>query len=335
MTRPSSIERVPDSSAAEIIPIEEKLAMPQNSRVSALPSLLLFGLAACGGSGGGDSTGQMTLSITDAPVEDASSVVVQFSGVAFKRAGASAESVQNFTPSPRQLNLLEYQEGRAALLLDRVILPAGDYEWIRLIVDNQAGVRDSYLTLQTGEECELRVPSGAESGLKLNRGFTLPADGSAALTIDFDLRKSIHAPPGQQSATSECTQGYLLRPTLRVVDDANVGAIAGAVDSTLITPECLAKVYIFSGANVVVDDLEDVTVTNDQDALLVAGVGMDEGDTEYRYHAAFLPPGPYTVAFTCSNDSATTDDALTFLPALNTTVTANLISTVDFVPPTP
>ena len=81
-------------------------------------------------------------------------------------------------------------------------MPAGDYEWIRLIVDNEQDVRDSYVVLTSGEECELRVPSGAESGLKLNRGFTLPADGSVALTIDFDLRKSIHAPPGQQGAAA-------------------------------------------------------------------------------------------------------------------------------------
>jgi Domain of unknown function (DUF4382) len=110
---------------------------------NATAGLILLGLAACGGGGDTAGDGRVSLSITDAPVDDASSVVVQFSGVAFKRAGAAAETVQSLTPSPRQLNLLEYQEGRAALLLDGVTLPAGDYEWIRLIVDNQPNVRDS------------------------------------------------------------------------------------------------------------------------------------------------------------------------------------------------
>ena len=300
-------------------------------------SLAMVGLSACGGGGGGgDSTGTMSLSITDAPVDDASSVVVQFSGVAFKRAGSAAETVQNLSPSPRQLDLLEYQEGRAALLLDDVTLPAGNYEWIRLIVDNQPNVRDSYLTLKTGEECELRVPSGAESGLKLNRGFTLPANGSAALTIDFDLRKSVHAPPGQHGSTESCTQGYLMRPTLRVVDDADVGAITGTVDTALVTAECLPKVYVFAGAGVVPDDLEETGPTPDQDPLTVASVGMADGSTEYRYHAAFLPPGNYTVAFTCSDDDTTADDSLIFSTPQETTVQANLISTVNFVaPPAP
>src|SRR5688572_3048591 len=165
--------------------------MQMRAAIPAAAISMVLGLSACGGSGGGGSdTGQLSLGVTDAPVDEASSVVVQFSGVAFKRAGAAAEIVENLTPSPRQLDLLQYQGGRAALLLDGVTLPAGDYEWIRLIVDNETGVRDSYIVRTGGEECELRVPSGAESGLKLNRGFTLPADGSIALTIDFDLRKS-------------------------------------------------------------------------------------------------------------------------------------------------
>jgi len=301
----------------------------------ALVGLMLIGLAACGGGGGDDGAqdGRLSLSITDAPVDDATSVVVQFSGVAFKRAGASAEVVQNLIPATRQIDLLQYQQGRAALLLDGVTLPAGDYEWIRLIVDNQLAVRDSYIIRTTGEECELRVPSGAESGLKLNRGFTLPADGSVALTIDFDLRKSVHAPPGQTSRTTDCTQGYLLRPTLRIVDNAHVGAIAGTVESALVTANCLPKVYVFSGTGVVPDDIEEQPAAPDVDPLLVAGVAIQNGATAYAYRAAFVPPGPYTVAFTCSDDDATTDDVLTFLPPRDATVQANLISTVDFTAP--
>jgi uncharacterized protein DUF4382 len=301
--------------------------------ISAVAISMALGLAACsGGGGGGNETGRLSLAITDAPVDDASSVVVQFSGVAFKRAGSAPETVQNLTPSPRQLDLLQYQEGRAALLLDGVTLPAGDYEWIRLIVDDETGVRDSYITLTGGEECELTVPSGAESGLKLNRGFTLPADGSVALTIDFDLRKSIHAPPGQQGAAEACTQGYLMRPTLRIVDDANVGAIAGHVAGELVTEQCLPKVYVFSGAGVTPDDIEDPVVA--ADPLVVADVAVENGSTSFAYHAAFLPPGSYTVAFTCDDDDATADDTLTFVGAQDVTVQANLISTADFAAPT-
>lgn len=296
----------------------------------------LVALTACGGGGDGDdpqASGMMKLSITDAPVDDASSVVVQFNAVAFKREGADAEVVQTLTPSPRQLDLLEYQGGQAALLLDNVPLPAGRYEWIRLMVDNQPNVRDSYIVLTTGEECELRIPSGAESGLKLNRGFDLPADGSVALTIDFDLRKSVHAPPGQRGSTESCTQGYLMRPTLRIVEDANVGAIAGTVDAALITAECLPNVYVFSGSDIVPDDLEEATAEGDVDPLVIVPVAVENGSTEYSYRAAFLPAGSYTAAFSCGDDDPAVDDALVFSAAQNATVQSNLITTVDFDPP--
>jgi hypothetical protein len=292
---------------------------------------LCIAIAACGGGGSGERDGRLSLSVTDAPIDHATSVVVQFSGVAFKREGMSAETVEDLDPSPRQIDLLQFQDGRAAVLLDNVTLPAGRYEWLRLIVDNEPNVRDSFLMLDTGAECELRVPSGAESGLKLNGGFNLPVDGTLALTVDFDLRKSIHAPPGQSGSGLDCTQGYIMRPTLRVVDNANVGAIAGEVDAPLVNAECLPKVYVFEGLDVTPDDLEESTpATPDVDALMVASVNVVNGASSYRYLASFVPAGAYTVAFTCGDDDPTADETLTFVDPQNATVQPNLVTTVDF-----
>jgi len=291
-------------------------------------------LAACGG-GSSEGTGKLTLAVADSPVDDATSVVVQFSGVAFKHEGQAPEMVQDLTPTPRQLDLLQYQDGRAALLLDGVTLPAGRYEWLRLIVDNVPNVRDSYVVTNTGAECELTVPSGAESGLKLNRGFNLPADGSLALTIDFQLDASLRAPPGQQGSGLDCTQGVQMRPTLRVIDNANVGAISGQVDATLVGADCVPKVYVFSGLNAIPDDIEDVTAGTDVDPVITASVHVVSGAAQYQYQAAFVPPGDYTLAFTCTNDDPANDDALVFSPAQNATVQPNLITTVNFAPPPP
>jgi hypothetical protein len=291
-------------------------------------------ITACGGGGGDDGMGRLSLAVTDAPVDEARAVVIQFSGVAFKREGMGPETVTDLDPSPRQIDLLQFQNGRAAVLLDNVPLQAGRYEWLRLIVNNEPNVRDSFLTLDSGAECELRVPSGAESGLKLNRGFTLPADGSVALTVDFDLHKSIHAPPGQRGSGLDCTQAFLMRPTLRLVDNANVGAIAGQVDATLVTEGCLPKVYVFVGADAAPDDIEESTpVTPDLDPLLVATVNVVNGATQYDYRAGFVPAGTYTVAFTCGDDDPTDDDTLTFSVPQNATVQSNLITTVDFTAP--
>ena len=95
--------------------------------------VMALGIAAtaCGGGGSSGDTGVVRLSVTDAPLDEARSVVVQFSGVAFKREGSAPESVENLTPTPRQIDLLQFQEGRAAVLLDGVTLPAGRYQWLR------------------------------------------------------------------------------------------------------------------------------------------------------------------------------------------------------------
>jgi hypothetical protein len=275
--------------------------------------------------------GRLSLAVTDAPVDDARAVVIQFRGVAFKREGMGSETVTDLDPSPRQIDLLQFQDGRAAILLDNVTLPAGRYEWLRLIVDSEPNVRDSFVTLDSGAECELRVPSGAESGLKLNGGVTLPADGNVALTVDFDLRKSIHAPPGQRGSGLDCTQALLMRPTLRLVDNANVGAIAGHVDAALVTAGCLPKVYVFEGANAAADDIEESTQTTpDVDPTMVATVNVVNGVTRYDYRASFVPAGTYTVAYTCGDDDPTDDDTLTFVQPQNATVQPNLITIVDF-----
>ena len=299
---------------------------------TALAALLL---AACGGGGESTSvTSAVKVSITDAPVESAQQVVVQVTGIAFKPEGSAPEIVQSFTP--RAINLLEYQQGRAAVLLDNVPFTAGRYQWIRLMIAAERNVRDSY-AMVNGQECELIVPSGAESGLKLNRGFTVPVAGSLALTLDFDLRQSLHAPPGQRSGTGgACTQGYLLRPTIRVVDDANVGAIAGTVtfEGGTAPLNCMPKVYLYEGS-VTPDDSETTTTASpDVDPVTIVGVVIPGGATIGTYKAAFVPAGSYTAAFSCGDDTGA-DETLTFLPAAGTPVTVqnNVITTVNFTVP--
>ncbi len=308
-------------------------------------------MAACGGGSGGSSndgkptTGSMKLSVTDAPIDSAEAVWVQFRAVEFKPEGGEPvmQELRNTSGAldPQELDLLALQDGRAAVLVNNVVLPAGRYEWIRLLVDNQPNVRDSYILMKNGSECELRVPSGDESGLKMNRGFTLPAEGSVALTVDFDLRKSIHAPPGQQGSGLKCTQGYLMRPVLRLVQDSEVGAIAGTVDlSRRSDPACTRMVYVFSDGQ----NPANSTTPDDDDGIGVESVVAVKADeVTGAYKATFLTSGNYTVAYTCAVDEPGADDSLDVPPfsfgpdKQGATVQPNLVTTVNFgpLPPAP
>ncbi len=275
-----------------------------------LPVALATALvAACGGGSGGSSsdskatTGSMKLSVTDAPVDSAQEVWVQFRAVEFKPEGGAPVMQElkdaNGTPTPRRINLLPLQNGRTSVLLDGVQLPAGNYEWLRLIVDNESNVRDSYIMVE-GNECELRIPSGDESGLKLIRGFTLPAGGSLALTADFDLRKSIRQPPGQQGMGVNCTQGYLMKPVLRLVQDSEAGAITGRVDPSLLSAaDCTRMVYAFSDGT----NAAGTTVPDDYDGTAPDPVQMVKADAVTgAYQLSFLPaattPLPTRAAWT-------------------------------------
>jgi hypothetical protein len=56
-------------------------------------------LAACGGDGSDEQTGMLKLSITDAPVDAADEVVVQFAGVELKPRGGRAFSIDFVDPA--------------------------------------------------------------------------------------------------------------------------------------------------------------------------------------------------------------------------------------------
>jgi Domain of unknown function (DUF4382) len=287
-------------------------------------------VSACGG-GGSSGGGTVDVRLTDMPVDDADEVVISVSGVAFKAEGSAPEIVADF--SPRSIDLLQYQNGQTAVLLQDMPMDAGRYQWLRLILDTEPNVRDSYIVIG-GEECELNVPSGAENGLKMHRPIDVPVAGNLALTVDFDLRKSIHAPPGL--ASGACATGYQMRPTLRLVNDADVGAIDGTVsfESGAVPLECRPKVYLYEG-NATPDDEEDESAASpDVDAFAVIGVDIPEGSVTGTYRAAFIPAGDYSAAFTCDDDTDA-DEALAFVPleGVPLTVNNNVITTVDFLVP--
>jgi hypothetical protein len=64
----------------------------------------------------GGSTGSLTLSVTDAPVDGATSVVVVFTGVELLR--EDAEPVVFTFEEPKQIDLLSLQGGLTETLLD-------------------------------------------------------------------------------------------------------------------------------------------------------------------------------------------------------------------------
>ncbi len=293
--------------------------------VLALSMGLTFLLAGCSDGG----TGSLTIGVADAPVDSAQQVVVEFTGVEVH--GAAGSSITIDYSSPKTIDLLALQGGLRELLLEGQTLDTGQYSWIRLAVNAEAdGVLDSYIVTDTGSY-ELRIPSGSESGLKLNTPFTIYEDRETDFTVDFDLRQSVHNPDGQ---TGPLGAVYLLRPTLRLLDSNETGRIAGTLDPAIFNGlSCSANVgdyavYAYSGSDVTPDDVDG----SEPDPVNTAMV--EYSNNAYRYTVSFLEPGDYTVAATCDadGDDPAQDDAISFVGTANVSVTAGGDSSHNFAP---
>ena len=245
------------------------------SVLGAILCILVLGmLAACGG-GGSDTTagqpqfGRLTLRITDSPVTSAKRVVVEFTGLEIKPKGAAGPEVFDF--APRQIDLLALDGGGSEILLSDEMLPAGEYESIRLKVNAGRNASDSFIELDDGSIHPLFIPSGNQTGLKLIRGFVIGAGSTHNFTIDFDLRKSVIHPPG-------LGEPYLLKPVLRLVNNLEVGAIEGTVAPALVVDGCMPAVYLFTGTDVVPDDIGSATPP-----LATTAVNLDDATGDWRF----------------------------------------------------
>lgn len=302
-----------------------------------VPLLLLGACSSGGASGDEEGTGQLSLAVSDAPVQEARQVCVEFNEVELKKAGAPNQIIV-FDP-PAKIDLLAYQGMNASPLFIDETLEAGEYQWIRLGVNALAGgnggagagMNDteclgegSYIVTDSGAVYGLYVPSGAESGLKLVRGFTLPVGGEADYVAEFDLMKSIHAPDGLDP-------DYVLRPTVQLLDRTETGSIAGEVDATLATQAgCMPAVYLFDAGDVP-DDNEADDDSASVDPIASAMVEMRD-DGSYRYEIGPVLTGAYDLAFSCDADDPTADEMLdyTLSPDNSVEVMAGSQATANF-----
>jgi len=291
---------------------------------TAVTILILNG---CGGGGDSATAGQLTLGLTDGPVENATRVVIAFTGIELKPAGGpalppvemNAESCDTYDGSTGTCSIdLLTLTGTDRRVLFSENLDAGDYQWVRLLVNAERNSMDSYIELDDGSMCSLWIPSGNETGLKIVSGITVTANGTSDYTLDFDARKSVTNPPGLATASSTdmCNENYVLKPAIRIVDSTEVGSIAGTVDeSLLVADESCAldalglyenvAVYVFENFDGMAesDDVDD-DATN-PDPITTASVIWDDGLTvpAYVYEAGFLrAPNDYLVALTCTSD---------------------------------
>lgn len=186
-------------------------------------------LAACGGSGGGESNGNTTRSgsvgvfVTDAPSDEFSEILATVSRIQLLSDEVPHQTVFEGSQTIDLLDLQNYTEFFAV-----AEVPAVPYNKIRLYLDDLELVRRD----ATGAITEIiHPPLPANGKIDLNpRGtFTVPADDTLLLQLDIDVDKSIHI---VETGGSE----YRFRPIvfIDVLNDATFDKLSrlhGEVDS--------------------------------------------------------------------------------------------------------
>jgi len=121
-------------------------------------------------------------------------------------------------------NLLELTNGLDTLL-GEIAIPVGSISQIRLKLgrDNTLKINDKVFPLN--------VPSGQQSGLKLQVHQTLAADITYKILLDFDVARSVLLTGSGQ---------YKLKPVIRTIPEAQDGAIKGVVSPVTATPAVYA-----------------------------------------------------------------------------------------------
>ena len=299
-------------------------------------------VAACGGSSSDNpapQTGDVQLSMTDAPADDLTRVQLTLNAVALKPAQGSM--IRRDLDEPLVIeDLLALQGAKSTVILPTTEVPAGRYNWIRLYV--QSGDGNTYVIDDNGGQFPLYVPGqqnnqDRERHVQLVSGFVVPVDGEVNFTLDVDLRRAITKPTNKDY--------YLLRPAVRIVDNSKVGIIEGTISDSLINDEACTSVmegdslegnavYLYTGqdaatGDVFVDD-QGAPVGSDN-PVTTATVNYNPDSDAYEYQIGFVPEGDYTLAFTCQalDDMPDTDDDLIFSAQRNVDVIAEQSKTAD------
>lgn len=320
----------------------------KQSMLAGMVSASLLLLAACGGGSSGElqpQTARFSLNVSDAPVNDAKVVMLCFNKIELTGNGIGNQSFTigdtdtaaqandecrdaqgTIIPNTRGINLLLLDGAKSEALLTAAEVEAGNYAQLRLEI-----APGSYVELDDGMREPLLVPGGE---LKLG-SITLPVGGNFNYTLEFDLRKAIVNPPGQN--------GYLLKPAgLRLVNNSEIGHLAGQVaEGLLINNSCtvapadasvpVAAVYLYQGANRPLTELSDNGGNNTYQPYTSTNVYFD-GVSEYNYSIGFIEADNYTVAVSCDvADDPEQADEIEFLQAQNVLISASATPVVlDF-----
>jgi hypothetical protein len=194
--------------------------LPETDMRSLFSLLLLLPLlagtlvfAGCDGAQSTSGSATVRVLLTDFPFDYADEANVTIERVELIRQGGGVQLLAEFD-EPLAFNLLELRDGVTALLTE-IVIPGGVYEQLRIVVG-----QDAEVVLMAGSEDEqrydLRVPSGTETGIKINLPQIVidEEDEEIEIIADFNVEESFIV-LGNPS-TPAGINGFNFRPVLHL-----------------------------------------------------------------------------------------------------------------------
>ena len=271
------------------------------TRLFPLACAALLGLAGCSKSASEDASAtssKLEVRLTDAP-GDFKAVVLDVRQIEVHlKEEKDPDGWKMLSFQPQAINVLDYVNGRSALLVSEDFAP-GDLKEIRLILGP-----DSYVIGRDGQRYELKTPSGQTSGVKLKLDkASLRQRETFQLLLDFDVAKSI-VERGNWKPGNDKKERYLLKPVIRVVAQDVRGGLRGTVTPAAALPQVLAIRASILGPD---------TVSTHADA---SGAFRLDG----------LPAGTYRVEFFPSTTAPTGQPAYKVVTRSNVVVTNDQVT---------
>lgn len=186
------------------------------------------------------------------------------------------------------VNLLDFQDA-ATMQLAEAEIDEGAYAQLRLIVEAaRVSLVEGYAFRDGSTEMDLFVPSGAQTGIKLNlKGdddsplYIVP--GEMVLVLDFDVNRSFVLRGNFETPAG--VHGVNFKPTIRVTGHDVAASISGMVTATGL-PEVAV-----GGLVVTAEPVDAGEVPGYQ---TMAGTAVTDETGAYTIH--FLVPGTYEVS---------------------------------------
>jgi hypothetical protein len=196
------------------------------------------------------------------------------------------------------VDLLQLQDA-ATTQLASADIPIDTYTQLRLIVESASvTLAPGYEFTDNSTSMDLSIPSGAQTGIKLNLGAAANGigggvqvtPGQMVLVVDFDVNSSfiIQGNPGTPAGIT----GVSFQPTLRVAVDDVAGSISGAVATSEVG-------LTLEGLVVTATPVDGTTLEPFQTQSATAVV-----DANGNYQLHFLVPGEYQVTIDAGVDFA-------------------------------